>query len=265
MEQRIITDFDLDISQVILAHHHITTRVDAYRNGRKLHGIVCPISGLAQYSFPGYPPIRLGPGEIALIPATTSYRVGCIGTEPFDHYTVNFLGQIETFPKWIPRDRMYVLQTADFAVYQKQIQEMVTLWQQHRTGYRMQVRARLLALLANYLTESISQVLNPGSYGRTLPAKQMIDERYAEKLTLEEMAKACNMSLSGFRRAFMESYQQSPGAYLTNLRLEKAKEFLLLGYTLEEVAQLTGFGDVNYFIRYFHRKTGVTPGRFRYQ
>lgn len=268
MDKNTLIDFDLDITQVILAHYHFISpacKVTAYKNGRKFHGIICALSGSAKYCFSGYAPICLNQGEIAFIPADASYEAHCMGEKPFEHYTINFLGREETFPKWLPRQKMYVLNSSHFASYKVQLQEIVSIWKQHKIGYRMQARARLMAFLAEYLTEGIVQRINPGNYNRILPAKQMIDEQYAEKITLEELAAACNMSLSGFRRAFVENYQQSPGAYLTNLRLEKAKEFLLLGYSLEDTALMTGFSDVNYFIRYFKRKNGITPGQFRNQ
>ena len=84
-----------------------------------------------------------------------------------------------------------------------------------------------------------------------------------EDILLDELAKECHLSVTSFRRLFCEIYHQSPISYLLELRIRKAKELLLLGLSLEEAALSTGFSSTNYFIRYFGRKTGVTPKAFQ--
>ena len=129
----------------------------------------------------------------------------------------------------------------------------------------MKIRANLLNFLADFLSEVLTQKLNPSSYHRLAPAIKILEVQYTEKITLEQLAASCHMSLSNFRRTFTEAYQQSPISYLTKLRLEKARELLFLGYSIEETAALTGFTDTNYFIRCFKKNIGMTPGQFRSQ
>lgn len=268
MEYPSLYDYDVQITQVILAHFHSilpSGRVTAYRNGRKFHGIICVLSGSAYYHFAGQKPQCLKQGEIAFIPASASYEVFCTDNIPFEHYTVNFTADETTLPPWLPKDHMFLLYSTRFPSCRLQLQEMVALWNQRKTGYRMKVRAKLMIFLADFLSESLNQKHNSGNYRRILPAKHLMDERYNEKLSLEQLAYTCHMSLSSFRRAFTEAYHCAPGAYLTNLRLEKAKELLILGYSVEETGTLTGFSDANYFIRFFRKKTGIAPGQFRIQ
>lgn len=259
-------DFDVDISRVLLAHHFTMEPrkdMDGYLQGRRMHGLVCPISGGGEYEFPNGTRVTLVPGEIALIPAEAAYRVRASGNAPFEHYTVNFLVPAPGLPEWTAREKMYILRPKDVSMYQARFEELVKVWGRMRAGYRMQARARLLMLLADYLAESMTQKLDLGAYNRTLPAKRMIESRYADPLSLKEMAQSCGMCEGSFRRAFAAVYGQPPIAYLLDFRIEKAKELLLMGLPLEEVAQRTGFSDANYLIRYFRKATGMTPGRFR--
>lgn len=47
-------------------------------------------------------------------------------------------------------------------------------------------------------------------------------------------------------------------------RLEHAKRLLLdTSYSVSGVAKLAGFGSVGYFIQFFQRRVGKTPGKFR--
>lgn len=266
MENTLRMDYDVDVARVVIAHrfaYETDAEMDAYVRGRSVHGLVCCQSGQAKYTFADGRSIQLSAGEIALIPATSAYKVRKDSPEPFAHYTVNFLGSAESLPDWVSRSKMHVLRPKDFARYLARFEELAELWRRMRTGYRMQTKAKLLLLLFDYLSECMAQSVDPGAYNRTLPAKRMIEERYGEPLTLAEMAESCGMCEGSFRRAFVSVYNQSPVAYLLNLRIEKGKDLLLAGYSLEETAQRVGFSDVNYFIRYFHKVTGTTPGRFR--
>lgn len=261
-----LMDFDVEVSAVLLAHRFTMepgVEVDTYRHGRHMHGMVCALRGGGEYVFADGARVLVAPGQVALIPAAACYRVHAADGAPFAHYTVNFLGDAKTFPAWIPPEKAHVLRPRDPEMYRSRFEELTEIWLRMRSGYRMQARARLLQLLGDYLAESQARRVDPGAYSRTLPAKRMIEERYAEPITLAQLAKACGMCEGSFRRAFAAVYNQSPVAYLLNLRVERAKEMLLIGLSLEDAAQRTGFSDVNYFIRYFRKVTGTTPGRFR--
>lgn len=259
-------DFDVKIERILLAHHFVMEprqNMDGYVQGRGMDGLVCPISGGGEYEFPDQTRVHLMPGEIALIPAEAAYRVRAAGNTPFEHYTVNFILDPSSLPEWMMQRKMHVLHPKDLPMYLSRLDELVKVWGRMRAGYCMQTRARLLTLLADYLLESMVQKLDLGAYNRTLPAKRMIELRYNEPISLKEMAQNCGMCEGSFRRAFAQVYGQPPIAYLLSFRVEKAKELLLMGLSLEEVAQRVGFSEANYLIRYFRKATGMTPGQFR--
>ena len=267
MLKHLLTEFDVEITSVLLAHRYIIqpdVEMDAYRQGRNMHGIVCPIAGSGKFQFSHSSIMYLRPGEIALLPASSAYRMCSVDDQPFEHYTVNFLGNEDTLPEWIPRKSMYVLRPKDPTIFLSRFQELTEIWQHMRIGFRMNAKAHLLLILAEYLSECITQNVDPSAYNRTLPARRLIETSYAQPLTLEELAQSCNMNKSAFRRVYTNVYGQSPIAHLLDLRIEKAKELLLIGSSLEQTAFSTGFKDINYFIRYFKKTTGMTPGRFRH-
>lgn len=51
--------------------------------------------------------------------------------------------------------------------------------------------------------------------------------------------------------------------YINCKRIEKAKEYLLKGEKVKEVALKTGFGSVGTFINAFKKYTGFTPGEYK--
>lgn len=263
-----LTDYDPQITEIILSHYHIilpSTGIDCYSRGRPFHGLIYAVEGCAEYRFPDGSRLYISQGDAALLPAKLSYRMRCFSDTPFAHYTVNFQGQYDTFPQWIPRTQPYVFHPISPASAESGFQQLNQTWQQRNLGYRLNTRIRLLTLLAELLDETAYPNLFPNTYPQIKPALRRIHQDYAKTLTLEDLAGECHLSIATFRRLFKELYHQSPISYLLNIRIDKAKELLLLGCSLEETALSTGFSDSNYFIRYFRQKTGMTPKAYQLQ
>lgn len=59
--------------------------------------------------------------------------------------------------------------------------------------------------------------------------KKIVESKIHSNLKLEEIAFLCNMSLSTFKRHFKEEYKITPGKWLQDRRLQKAKDLLEIG------------------------------------
>ena len=79
------------------------------------------------------------------------------------------------------------------------------------------------------------------------------------RLTVAELARLSNRSLSTFKRDFSARFGEPPGRYLRRLRLERARERLRAGARPGEVAAELGFSDAAHFTRSFKRAFGVVP------
>jgi len=92
--------------------------------------------------------------------------------------------------------------------------------------------------------------------------KQVLDERYAERVSLHELARLMGLSAYHLNRSFCRKIGMPPHEYQVQLRIMKAKSFLRLGRSISETASLVGFVDQSHFARHFKRSMGVTPGQF---
>ena len=91
-----------------------------------------------------------------------------------------------------------------------------------------------------------------------------LNEHYSENISIPKLAKMANYSVSRFRRLFESLTQQSPAAYVMNVRLSAAKTLLsTTDRRITDIAVETGFFDHSHFIRSFRAATGTTPGKFR--
>ena len=95
---------------------------------------------------------------------------------------------------------------------------------------------------------------------------KLIQERYWDRVPLSALARELGICKYTFSRRFRQVIGVPFRDYLVRLRLEKAKAFLRTGgFSITEVAQMVGFGDLPRLDKLFKRYTGVTPSAYRHR
>ena len=95
-------------------------------------------------------------------------------------------------------------------------------------------------------------------------AKGYIRERYNKEISLEETAKYVNISPYYFSKLFKEEEGLNFIEYLTELRIQRAKELLKSPEkSIKEICVEVGYADPNYFSRIFKKTVGATPTEYR--
>jgi AraC-like DNA-binding protein len=98
---------------------------------------------------------------------------------------------------------------------------------------------------------------------RTAPALTYIHEHYATKLTLREVAVACNMRPRQFSGTFKKEHRMPFKGFLINYRLDRSRDLLKQGSSVKVAASLSGFTDMSYFSRVFRLRYTMTPTSFK--
>jgi AraC family transcriptional regulator, exoenzyme S synthesis regulatory protein ExsA len=95
---------------------------------------------------------------------------------------------------------------------------------------------------------------------RKLSFKTVIERNVYTNLNLEEIAFLCNMSLSTFKRQFVQIYQASPGKWFQRMRLNKARE-ILNGNKVKpsEIYMDFGYDSLSNFSAAFKNEFGYSP------
>ncbi|MEN6370761.1 MAG: helix-turn-helix domain-containing protein [Armatimonadota bacterium] len=92
----------------------------------------------------------------------------------------------------------------------------------------------------------------------------LMEQSYAEPLTLERLAETAAMSPRNLIRRFRDGTGLSPIAYLIHLRIRRAAELLRsTDMSIGEIAGAVGMSDSSYFSRQFKAALGVSPRAFR--
>lgn len=90
--------------------------------------------------------------------------------------------------------------------------------------------------------------------------RDVVERHVYSNLKVEEIAFLCNMSLSTFKRHFKEEFQASPGKWLLDQRLEKAKILMeQRDVKASEVYLEIGYNNLSNFSTAFKNKFGISP------
>ena len=90
-------------------------------------------------------------------------------------------------------------------------------------------------------------------------AVHFMNSAIAEPLTVEEIAKHCNISVSALKRIFHRFAGLSVHKYFLQLKINAATQLLKNGENVTSIAEHLGFGSQAYFSFVFKRETGLSP------
>jgi AraC family transcriptional regulator len=122
------------------------------------------------------------------------------------------------------------------------------------------VEGLMLELAAEFLRDAARPV--PRAW--LARVHEEIRERFAETVSLPDLARSTGVHPVHLAREFRKHYGCTVGEFVRRLRVERACE-LLLGSDLpvSEIALACGFFDQSHLSKAFQRLTGVSPARFR--
>lgn len=93
---------------------------------------------------------------------------------------------------------------------------------------------------------------------------EYISRNYDKQLRLEEVAEQVFITPAYLGIIFQKETGKNFTAYLTELRMEKAKELLLdVRININEITYKVGYNNVRYFSRTFKEYVGITPKEYR--
>jgi len=137
-------------------------------------------------------------------------------------------------------------------------------WKTKKDGFEYRAAALLYKLIAT-LASPTENGSNP--YRRSIieHGAELISLNFSDRdLSVSRLAAACNMSAEYFRRLYKAEYGLSPYTAILDRRIAKAKGLLESGYfTVQQVADESGFSNVKHFSTLFRKRTGKSPSEYR--
>lgn len=115
---------------------------------------------------------------------------------------------------------------------------------------------------AGCINDFVSSLFAPFEYD----FKEIVQQNIFTNLSIDELAKLTNSSISTFKRRFSKIFNDSPGNYIRKRRLEKALSLLMVHpLSIAEIAFECGFENTSSFTKTFKKQMGMTPTTYRMQ
>jgi AraC-like DNA-binding protein len=97
-----------------------------------------------------------------------------------------------------------------------------------------------------------------------LRARDLVDARYAEPLTVADLARVAGLSSAHFSREFRRTFGEPPHVYLLTRRLERAAALLrTTDMSVADICMAVGLTSLGSFTTSFSRVYGRSPTAYR--
>ena len=90
-----------------------------------------------------------------------------------------------------------------------------------------------------------------------------LEEKIFSNISVEELARECNISTAQLKRVFSKYAGIGIHEYFLQIKILYAKKLLSGGMGVTEVAEKMSFSSQNYFSVVFKRKVGVSPLQYK--
>ncbi len=296
-----IIDFqDLHNSELFVkhieAHYHYWSTSSSWKisePGRVHHAFMLFISCKNTYLIDGEEKLTAYPGEVVYLPKGVHYE--CKFENISIEKDLNLYGDINNFyyngiaQNSNHMEKHYNAIYLGFDLYNSEFEEayfsksvtklpikssekIFTIFNDIVSFSRRGITSNLLLNTSFYkLLMEVSNNLHFQDYNGSVnpvlqPAFQFISENNISEVTVSRLAKACQLSPSGFRSLFKAHTGVSPIDYILDLKLKKAKILLSeKSLSVAEVAHMLGFTDLSYFSKFYKQHTGKLPSKDRNQ
>jgi AraC family transcriptional activator of pobA len=231
-------------------------------------------------------PYEASPGDVLLVPSGGLHVGYSPEAQSLDYYAFVFNGSML---EGLPQDSLHSRFVAPFAegrlrfpvriadsscdndAVRDCVRGAIDQFESRSRAYPLAVKAHLsllFALLAGkYLPEHRADpypAALPGRSERFKPLFRYVEERYRDKITVEEAARLVSLNPHHFCKLFKKLTGRTFIEYVNAYRMNEAERLLLrTDLTVTEIADRVGCGNPNYFTKLFKQVKGVTPSQAR--
>ena len=142
------------------------------------------------------------------------------------------------------------------------IESIINEFSSQRLGYLAMSSSLLKELIITCVR--IAQMNIPENFSTINKIISYIEKNYTRNISNEELANISGYHPYHLNRLMKNSTGITMHSYLTYIRIEKSKEFLLnTDYSISQISEMCGFACPYYFSSAFKKATSVTPSFFR--
>lgn len=117
--------------------------------------------------------------------------------------------------------------------------------------------------IADLYAESLEELIRRRKFRDRLDLNEVrayAAEHFAEPLSLDSLARCFFVSKEYLSRAFRQEFGQTLTDYVQQVRMDKARQWILEGVPIRRASEMCGYEDLGYFYRVFKKQYGIAPG-----
>lgn len=201
--------------------------------------------------------IHVGDKELLFVPEDFPYEIEA-GPE---RLIVIHFDALERIP-----DEFQAMQPYNPQRIEELFLSLLKTWEEKQPGYYPRALSIFYKIL-ELVSKQTYQNAHSAHYEKIRHAVDYLMKNYrSSDLSVQELCKRCAISDTYFRKCFLDEFHVTPNKYLTNLRIDYAKDLLESGvYSVEQVAERSGFMEPKYFCTVFKKVVGKTPSEYKKQ
>lgn len=158
-------------------------------------------------------------------------------------------------------DEAFVIKLSDNSNTFSLFRKLFSVWVSKNDGYYFECISLLYKIFAHLQKQNY---IPSNQYNTIKPAIEYIEKNFlAHKISVPFLADLCQISEDYLQKLFIKKFGVSPIKYIIQLKINHASDLLLSEqFSITQVAELCGYGNVYYFSRQFKESIGVTPTAF---
>ena len=203
---------------------------------------------------------KISENQVIFIDSSIYHKYWAAKGEKWEFYFIIISGVgVKVYYDILFSEKYYVLEFFDTNIIKKFMDTMLYLDGKHLHQFEL-----LACRQINDLLIQLAFVNSDANNSEFLEVLDFIEANYDKKISVSELAEISQMSKYHFIRKFKSIYSETPYGYITRVKVNKAKSFLITSnLPVDEISIKVGFNDTVTFIRSFKNFTGVTPNNFR--
>jgi AraC-like DNA-binding protein len=248
----IITDVNIALYVPPGAGHKVHTN-------RPFHGFVIndTLASDKNYHFSDGQILKTRCSEIFYLPKGSSYQVETTGHQS-GCWAINFSLHTEI------SDTPFSLLPKNPAVFIDLFKEATAAFQSAKEDRDLILRKILYDIILKLRKEFARSYVSSTKRSLIQPALDQINHHFADnEMSVHSLAVCCGISDAYLRRLFADCLGVAPQDYITNRRIDYAKQLLQSGqFSVSEIAEMCGYSEPCHFSRVFTKLVGVSPRSF---
>ena len=206
--------------------------------------------------------------QLFIVASNMSCRYGASDKNPWTNYWIHFTGKnAESYSP--PTNQIIDIPKGNH----DRIDERITLFEEILQNVEdhfnfekiLYANICLKHFLASIKFLSVYRSLKKDvSFTKSGEAVSFMKANLYRKITLKNIAEACNCSEANLSRLFRKTFKSAPIDYFIHLKMQEACKILLHSkLRIKEVSQKLGYDDPYYFSRIFTKHIGLSPVNYR--